>query len=427
LAALRWVRQTEITDGLVELLTGLIHRINARAERRVEKELIGGLAPMQGKKGIYSKLVNAALDKPDETVRQAVWPAVPGGEATLRKLARELMATERAWRERVRVSLRGSYTHYYRRMLAPLLGALRFKCNNTAFRPVMDAIGLLARYKDISADQKHFAKGEKVPMGVVPKAWMEAVTTVDGRVERVPYELCVLIALREALRRREVWVEGAGRWRDPDEDLPGDFDDNRDVHYAAIKKPLNAKEFTADLRNRHRTALDRLDTAMAQGTTGGVRVRTRDGQPWISVPKLEKLPEPKNLAALKAEVARRWGTIDLLDILKDADFLTDFTDEFESVATARPCRGRCCAAGCFWRCSRWARTWASGKWPPPASTRKTRVRYGGRGPATSPATTCAGPLCGWSTPPSRPATPSGGARRPRRPAIRSGSGRGSRT
>jgi hypothetical protein len=50
LAALCWVRQTEITDGLVELLTGLIHRINARAERRVEKKLIGGLAPLQGKK-----------------------------------------------------------------------------------------------------------------------------------------------------------------------------------------------------------------------------------------------------------------------------------------------------------------------------------------------------------------------------------------
>ncbi|MEV0704589.1 hypothetical protein AB0I53_42650 [Saccharopolyspora sp. NPDC050389] len=60
---------------------------------------------------------------------------------------------------------------------------------------------------------------------------------------------------------------------------------------------------------------------------------TRNGQPWISVPKLEKLPEPRNLVALKAEVQRRWGTIDLLDILKDADFLTDFTDEFTSVAT----------------------------------------------------------------------------------------------
>ncbi len=334
LAALCWVRQTEITDGLVELLVGLIHRINARAERRVEKELIGGLAPMQGKKGIYSKLVNAALDKPDETVRQAVWPVVPGGEATLRKLARELMATEKAWRERVRVSLRGSYTHYYRRMLAPLLGALRFQCNNTAFRPVMDAIDLLARYTDVSADQKHFGTGETVPMDVVPKAWRDGVVdSATGRVERVPYELCVLISLREALRRREVWVEGAGRWRDPDEDLPGDFDDNRDVHYAAIKKPLDAQEFTADLRTRHRAALDRLDRVMAEGTAGGVRVVTRNGQPFISVPKLEKLPEPKNLTALKAEVQRRWGTLDLLDILKDADFLTDFTDEFASVAT----------------------------------------------------------------------------------------------
>ena len=44
LAALCWTRQAELVDGLVELLIGLIHRINARAERRVEKELTGELA-----------------------------------------------------------------------------------------------------------------------------------------------------------------------------------------------------------------------------------------------------------------------------------------------------------------------------------------------------------------------------------------------
>jgi len=32
-------------------------------------------------------------------------------------------------------------------------------------------------------------------------------------------------------------------------------------------------------------------------------------------------------------VERRWGTIDLLDILKDADYLTGFTEEFASVAS----------------------------------------------------------------------------------------------
>jgi hypothetical protein len=142
LAALCWTRQAELVDGLVELLIGLIHRINARAERRVEKELIGDLVNVPGKRGIFTKMVDAALEHPDDTVRDAVYPAVPGGVKTLSALARELKATERAVAERVRYQLRGSYSHYYRRMLAPLLAALEFRCNNSAYRPVMDAIGI---------------------------------------------------------------------------------------------------------------------------------------------------------------------------------------------------------------------------------------------------------------------------------------------
>jgi hypothetical protein len=56
----------------------------------------------------------------------------------------------------------------------------------------------------------------------VPKAWLDGVVDDADRVERIPYELCVLIALRDALRRREVYVQGAGRWKDPDQDLPAD-------------------------------------------------------------------------------------------------------------------------------------------------------------------------------------------------------------
>ena len=334
LAALCWTRQAELVDGLVELLIGLIHRINARAERRVEKELIGELANVPGKRGIFTRMVDAALEHPDDTVRDAVYPVVPGGVKTLSALARELKATERAVAERVRYQLRGSYSHYYRRMLAPLLAALEFRCNNSAYRPVTDAIDLLARYAGTDSDQKLYAAGEKVPVdGVVPKAWLDGVVDDDGRVERIPYELCVLIALRDALRRREVYVQGAGRWKDPDEDLPGDFEDNRDVHYAELGKPLDAAEFIGGLKKRLGEALTRLDTALARGTSGGVRIVTRQGSPWVSVPKLDKLPEPKNLGALKAEVERRWGTIDLLDILKDTAFITDFTDSFTSVAS----------------------------------------------------------------------------------------------
>jgi hypothetical protein len=52
------------------------------------------------------------------------------------------------------------------------------------------------------------------------------------------------------------------------------------------------------------------------GTAGGVTVTVRRGEPWIKVPPLDKQEEPENLAAVKAEIERRWGTIDLLDMLK---------------------------------------------------------------------------------------------------------------
>jgi hypothetical protein len=74
-------------------------------ERKVEKELIGELTAVKGKRGIFSKMVSAAIARPDDTIREAVFPVVPGGENTLRALAKELMATQRAVAERVRYSL----------------------------------------------------------------------------------------------------------------------------------------------------------------------------------------------------------------------------------------------------------------------------------------------------------------------------------
>ena len=332
LAALCWTRSAEITDALVDLLLGLVLKINTRADRRVERELTEDLRRVRGKEGILFRLAEAAVDHPDDTVRAALFPVV--GEKTLRELVREAKANKRAFQARVRTVLRSSYSNHYRRMLPPLLAALRFRSNNTAYRPVMDALDLLARYADVDGKARFYAAGDRVPIeGVVPKAWRGAVVDDAGRVERIPYELCVLVALRDAVRRREVYVEGAARWRNPEDDLPGDFDDTREVHYSALRQPMDPTAFVDGLRRRMTEALGRLDLALADGTAGGVRIKTRNGEPWITVSKLTALPEPEHLAAVKDEVQRRWGTLDLLDVLKDADFLADFTTEFTSVAS----------------------------------------------------------------------------------------------
>jgi TnpA family transposase len=332
LAVLCWSRTAEITDSLVDLLIDVVHKIRARAENRVEKELVRDLKRVRGKQGLLFALAEAAVEHPDDTVRSALFPVV--SETTLRQLVKEAKASEQIFQQQVRKVIRGSYSNHYRRMLPRLLQTLEFRCSNSAYRPVMDALELLGRHVDTPGQQRFYAPGEHVPLdSVVPDEWRQAVVDEHAKVERIPYELCVLRALRDALRRREIHVAGAQRWRNPDEDLPGDFDENRDVHYAAIRKPRDPAAFIADLQRCLHAGLERLNHAISSGTAGGVRIATRHGKPWIVVPPLGRLPEPPNLKALHGEIEARHGTINLLDVLKDADHLSRFTLQLTSVAS----------------------------------------------------------------------------------------------
>jgi hypothetical protein len=302
LAALCWARKAEMIDGLVELLIQLVHKISVRAEKKVENEISTEFRRVHGKNGILVKLAEAALELPEEIVRKALYPVV--GKRTLEDIIAEAKANEKIFNTRVRTKLRGSYSHHYRRGLPKLLRAVTFRCNNDAFRPVMDALELLERYQD--SDETFYAAAETVPLEhVVPEDWQEAVIDpASGLVERIPYELCVLVALRKAIRRREIWVEGGHIWRNPEEDLPPDFEDNRDVHYRELAKPRDPQEFLADLKKRHVAALEKLDRALKKGTTGGVKITRKKGEPWINVPPVARQPEPANLKKLKREISR---------------------------------------------------------------------------------------------------------------------------
>ena len=64
------------------------------------------------------------------------------------------------------------------------------------------------------------------------------------RVQRTVYECGVFQTLRDKLRCKEIWVAGAGKWRNPDEDLPADFEERRAENYAKLRKPLDSRAFT---------------------------------------------------------------------------------------------------------------------------------------------------------------------------------------
>ena len=332
LAALCVLRSQEITDSLVDLLIGVVHKIGVKAEHKVDRELLDDFKRVTGKTAILYHLAEASLDHPDEAVRDIIWPAA-GGEQTLRDLVREYKATKRAYRTRVHTVMRRSYRSHYRRMVPVLLEALRFRSNNAAHRPVIRALRLLKAHTESRA--RYYPLEEDVPIeGVVRPGWRDIIVERDKegheRVNRVNYEICALQALREGLRCREIWVEGGARFGNPDRDLPADFDARRADYYAALGQPSDAATFIAGLRREMEAALDGLDRTLPRLT--GIEITTK-GDGWIGVSPLDALPEAPTLAGLKGEIGRRWSMTSLLDILKEADLRLGLTDLFTSVAS----------------------------------------------------------------------------------------------
>ncbi|MFE9313438.1 hypothetical protein ACFYM5_38770 [Streptomyces sp. NPDC006706] len=66
----------------------------------------------------------------------------------------------------------------------------------------------------------------------------------------------------------EIYIEGGLRWRNPEDDLPGDFEATCTVHYAAIRRPMDPQAFITDLKRRMTDGLDRLSAALADGSAG---------------------------------------------------------------------------------------------------------------------------------------------------------------
>lgn len=157
-------------------------------------------------------------------------------EDTLSKVVKEARSTGAAYQEQVQLKMRSSYASYYRPVISAVLGSLEFRSNNAAHRPVIRALGLLKAYA--GSTKRFYEDDDDVPVeGVVPSGWHEIVFKTDGkqstrngsvRIDRVVYELCVLVALRDGLRSKEIWVVGADRYRNPDDDLPQDFDERRE-------------------------------------------------------------------------------------------------------------------------------------------------------------------------------------------------------
>ncbi|MDQ2845850.1 MAG: hypothetical protein M3Y77_05770 [Actinomycetota bacterium] len=107
------------------------------------------------------------------------------------------------------------------------------------------------------------------------------------------YEVVTFQALREQLRCKEIWVVGSDSWRNPDDDLPADFEQRRGQNYGELRKPLDPAVFIHDLRAEMAAALDGLNSAVTSLEWLDITDRASGA---ITLSKFEAAPEPRNLA-----------------------------------------------------------------------------------------------------------------------------------
>ncbi len=67
------IRATEVTDDITPMAVELIHRLDKRSEKQIQKEWLANLEPVEGKMQILSRVAEAVVGEPDGVVRNVIF------------------------------------------------------------------------------------------------------------------------------------------------------------------------------------------------------------------------------------------------------------------------------------------------------------------------------------------------------------------
>ena len=322
-------RSQEIVDSIIEFFILLVHKLESRSRKRASSEIIATAQETENHDQMLYQIAVAALAQPEGTVQDVIYPVA--NETQLETVVETLGEGGKSFKERLHAKMRRSYTRYYRRLLPLILKALEFRSDSLNLQPLLDAIKLLKASAELPSTKPYPAETD-VPMdGVLSVDWQESVMVTGKRgepeIDRASYELGVLRTVREKLRCKELWVEGAKRYRNPDDDLPQDFEAKREQYYQALQQPLDAAPFIDQLQKEMTEALTEFDQGLPENPK--VKILNNRGG-WIHLTPVTKQPEPEHLQALKQEIANRWSMVPLLDVLKETEMRLQFTEHFKS-------------------------------------------------------------------------------------------------
>jgi DNA-binding cell septation regulator SpoVG len=258
-----YTRKAEIIDGLIELFIQIVHRLSTKAEKKVVKTLINDFKKVYGKNTILMQIADVTLKYPDGKMKDVIYPIA--SKQTLSDIIKEYKISGTGYKNEIYNIIRSSYSNHYRRMVPKILESLEFRTNNQDYKPVLDALDWIKSYKD--SKQQYYEITEELPTKEILRAkWYDTVIEKDEKgiekINKMNYEILVLQALREKLRCKEIWVKSANKYRNPDDDLPKDFDNKKDFYYSDLGVTTDSQVFVDNLKSSLCNALKNFNDSV---------------------------------------------------------------------------------------------------------------------------------------------------------------------
>ena len=383
------IKKQHMTDTLIDLLLKLLKRILTKAERSVDKALALDNKRVKGKMGTLLKLAKKSIDNPDGVIKNTIYPDIT--QERLTEIINDLGEDGQWYRNQIKTKALSLYSHNNRRIVWALMNVLDFDASPS----LSNLLKIIQFMKKLNIENSEEAKVRKERLyapilleKIISPYWLpfvsvkidhptspslkatagksleskedlsslekkpekelsedtsnsEATTQVPTpvpakvatkvRINWNAFELALFEQLNAELPVKNIWIKHAFRYRNPEEDMPRDFDEKEDYYFNLLGLSKDADIFIDDLKKRLDDNLFNLNESIL--TNPKVTFNKSGKKGSIKITPFDPQSEPQNVDAFKQEIAKLWPNLQLIDIFKEADFRIGFTKCFETVAT----------------------------------------------------------------------------------------------
>jgi TnpA family transposase len=321
------VRLQSMLDSLCETFQKLIKRMRSNAENYIDRYILKEVKRVDGKFDILEKLASVSLNNPKGIIEEKVYSEV--SKDKLADIIADLQQRGKWYQQQVQNKLHSNYVHGSRTILLSILDVLVLKEDHATYSSVIKAVEFIRENQN---NPEYYTHNPPVE-GVIPTNWLSMVVFNEKdkiKVNKYNYELAVLEQLRCFLSFKGIWIDGSYLYRDPNKDIPKDFNIRKKEYYKLIDVPENPKDFVRKLKETLGAGLKNLNSNIPGNSPVQIK-KSRIGKN-ITISPSEAQKEPENIDELQKNILQKWSSINLIDILKECDLLINFTQQMGTVS-----------------------------------------------------------------------------------------------